>query len=60
MELQDEDIDEFRRLYDEEFGEQITREDAREHLQNVLGILLLLTKPTTTPRTIGCERSDGT
>lgn len=49
MALQDDDVIEFARLYEEEFGESITHDEAREVLANVLGVLKLLMQHPSRP-----------
>ncbi|MEX2210026.1 MAG: hypothetical protein WD846_04045 [Patescibacteria group bacterium] len=47
MHLTDEDIDGFRRIYKKRFGEDISREEAREEGSSLLRLMKVVYKPVT-------------
>lgn len=47
MQISDRELDEFRRIYKKEFGEDISREEAREKGSSLLRLVKAVYKPIT-------------
>ena len=58
MHLSDDDLDEFRRIYKNEFGEDITREEAREKGSSLLRLVKAVYKPITQKQVDDLEERD--
>lgn len=47
MHISDEKIEEYRKIYKEQFGEEISKEEAREQGINLVNLMKLIYKPIT-------------
>lgn len=47
MQISDEKIEEYRKIYKEEFGKEISKEEARRQGTNLVNLMKLIYKPIT-------------